>query len=273
MPTTPKLLSVLLLLGSLPFANAATVALNDWTETGRVGNNTFTANGSAGFTELFGGPYVRPVQLDTVNDTGAIATFASPMTLNATTNQLRFSFTVESILATGAGSNNAFRVGFESDRIGTANDSTMHYQFGYGPTNRFDTRFAGASGSNNEYAQGTATPSLNLTGATPLMTGNTSNITVTLTYLSDAGGGNHNYQAEINWDGQIHTNSTIVRSTDTWDKIYVVSDQGNVNVAGDTYTVSNVQVTTIPEPTASALLLVGLGGFFLRRHRGASRMS
>jgi hypothetical protein len=269
MHAAPKLLSALLLLGSLPLAHAATVTLNDWTETGRDLANTFTANGTAGFTEVFSGGYVRS-PTSTVYDSGAIASFASDVTLDATTYQLQFSFTVGSILATGAGSNNMFRVGFENDGASSV-DATVHYQFGYGPPgNRLDARFAGASGSANEYSQGTAFDNdPNVAGATALDTGNTSNITVTLTYLGDAGGGNHDYQAETNWDGIIHSSSTFTRNTDTWDKVYVNMNSPAVNVLDDTYTVSNVQVTTIPEPSAVSLAFAALGGLLLRRRRQA----
>lgn len=246
-----------LLAGSL--VGQFSVNVNAWTETGRVQNNTFTANGSAGFTELFGGPD------EGKNDSGARASFGSPVTLNTTTNQLQFSFTVGDILATGAGigSGAGFRVGFGSST------SVVHYQFGYGdPGNRVDARFGGAD-SNNEYGMGTLFDTGNLPGATALATGNTSDIAVTLTYLSDAGGGNHNYQAVINWDGVTHSSSTFTRETDTWDSIYVLTNRDAINVLDDTYTVSNVQVTAIPEPSTFALLagMGALGLIFLRQRQ------
>lgn len=256
--------SLALLLIASSAASAATVALNNWTETGGDTNNTFTGNGTAGFTETYGTETQSPVRYDS----GAIATFAAPVTLNSTTNQLQFSFTVGNILATGAGSNNIFRVGFERDGADTTNDATIHYHFGYGdPGNRLDARFAGNSISNNEYSAGTAFGTSNMAGATALDTGNTSTITVTLTYLSAAGGENHNYEAQINWDGVILNSSSFIRNTNTWDKIYVNMNSVNVNVAGDHYTVSGVQVTTIPEPTAA--LLGSVGALLLLRRRRA----
>ena len=244
-----------------PSASAATVSLNNWTQTGSDVDNTFTGNGTAGFTELFG------TDTETKYDSGAAATFTAPVTLTTTGDHILFSLTVGSITATGAGSANAFRIGFESDPTGTAADATVHYSFGYGTSGtRRDVRFAGGTG-NNEYSfgaqmgtTGTLTSAIN-----ELATGNTSNITVKLTYLSDAGGGNYNYQADVDWDGETHTSGSFTRATNTWDKVYVNTNSVSLNVLGDTYTVGGASVTTIPEPTAA--LLGGVGALLLLRRR------
>jgi len=243
-------------------ASAATVTLNNWAQTGGDVDNTFTGNGSSGFTELFG------TDTDTKYDSGAVATFTAPVTLTTTGEYIQFSLTVGSITATGAGSANAFRVGFESDPTGTAADATVHYSFGYGaPGTRRDVRFAGGP-NNNEYSFGTqmGTTGTLTSAINELATGNTSNIIVKLTYLSDAGGGVYNYQADVDWDGETHSSGSFTRATNTWDKVYVNTNSLNLNVLNDTYTVSGVSVTNIPEPTAALLGSVG-ALLVLRRRR------
>lgn len=253
--------SLTLVLIAGPAASAATVTLNNWTQTGGDIDNTFTGNGTAGFKELFG------TDTDSRFDSGAVATFSAPVTLTTTGEYIQFNLTVGLITATGAGSANAFRVGFENDPAGTAADATVHYNFGYGPPGtRRDVRFAGGPG-NNEYSFGSQMGSTGtLTSAiNELATGNTSNITVRITYLSDAGSGVYNYQADVNWDGETHSSGSFTRSTNTWDKIYVNTNSNNLNVLRDTYTVSGVSVTNIPEPTAA--LLGSVGALLLLRRR------
>jgi MYXO-CTERM domain-containing protein len=254
--------SIALVLIAGPSASAATVTLNNWAQTGTDINNTFTANGTAGFTELFG------TDTDTNKyDSGAAATFTAPVTLTTTGDYIQFSLTVGSITAAGPGSANAFRVGFENDPSGVDADATVHYSFGYGTSGtRRDVRFAGGP-NNNEYSFGTQMGTTGtLTAAiNELATGNTSNITVKLTYLGDAGGGIYNYQADVDWDGETHTSGSFTRTTNTWDKVYVNTNSVSLNVAGDTYTVNGVSVTNVPEPTAA--LLGGVGALLLLRRR------
>lgn len=249
--TSTKYLALFLLLGAITSAHAASVTTGNWSGDGADVDNTFTANGSAGFTELYG------ADSDAKYDSGASANFTSDVTLDVTNNTLQFSFTVGNITSVG-GSNNAFRVGFRNNDDGTTNDATVHYTFGYGdPGDRTDGRFAGNSGSSNVFSSGTqigATGSVT-SAVNELFTGNTANLTVTLIYLSDAGAGLHNYQAEIDWDGETISSSTFTRNTDTWDGVYVNTNNVNVNIASDTYTVSGASVSVIPEPSSAAALL------------------
>ncbi|MEM6885010.1 MAG: PEP-CTERM sorting domain-containing protein [Verrucomicrobiota bacterium] len=234
-------------------SSAQVVAINNWTESGGDVDNTFTGNGTSGFTELFG--------TDTQSGnyaSGAIATFQSDVTLSV--NQtLSFSLTMDTNQSTG-NANNTVRFGFENDDAGNTFDASVHYIFGWGADGP-DARFAGQLNNNNEYSSGTTFDTeFNVTGANELSTGNTSNITVNLTYLGDAGGGLFNYEADIVWDAGTHsTSASFTRNTNTWDKVYVLTNSNVANVLGDGYTISNAQVQVVPEPSTFALLILGLG--------------
>ncbi|MEM6885012.1 MAG: hypothetical protein AAF571_08265 [Verrucomicrobiota bacterium] len=228
------------------------ILLKDWSEIGKDTDNTFTGNGTDGFSERFGSSAD-----DNSYASGGIAHFTSDVSLDELNHTLRLSFTVHSIKSSKV-ANNAFRVGFRNDDQDTTRDATIHYIFGWGSgdpqLDAPDARFAGASEESNVFSQGTSFDvDSKVDHARPLATGNTCNIVVTLKYLGQAGEGNYRYEADILWnDGEHKTSTSFTRNTNRWDAVYIVTNMDEINVAGDGYTVSDVELTLLSEAPAKS---------------------
>ena len=210
-----------------------------WYPLGGDVDRTFSGLSQTGYTLLYHD------QSDNRGDVGAFTDFDAPVTLDAVSNQtLSFSFKIDD-LTTSTGANNMFRVGFVNNDSDSTYDATVHFVFGYGaPGDKFDVRFAGASGNSNPFSYGIAQDSGSLTGANALFTGNSSSMKVSLTYLEDNGDGTHDYRATILWDGQTHTSGTIIRNTATWDGAYILINNSMFQIAGDGYAISETAVVS-----------------------------
>ncbi|MEM6885009.1 MAG: PEP-CTERM sorting domain-containing protein [Verrucomicrobiota bacterium] len=252
---------LLSLMGLASITNAQIVGLNNWVESGGDADNVFTGNGTAGFSQSV------TTETDGNFAIGAFATFTSDVTLGVN-ESLQMDFTISGITINNAQNNVGFRSGFENDGALPANDGTVHYVMstGGGVIGRF-----GGTDTSNEFSQGTLFDSTNYTGASSIDTGNTANISISLTNLGETGVGTgiFNYSASINWDGIANTNVTpFTRNTDTWDKVYILTNNGGAfGINGEAYTVSGVQVQVVPEPSTFVLLGLGLGALFILRRR------
>ena len=240
-----KTLLMTVLFGGALSLQAAVVPVGVWAGTSGDGDHVITNETGSAFTLLFH---------DDSDGNGAVGLrteFASPVTLDAVTNTtLLMSLKIKDIV-TSYGANNQLRLGFRNDDTGSLNDATMHYVFGYGdPGNRYDTRYAGNSFSSGEYSYGAAFDAVTLSSANAIYTGNECSIRIALTYLGEVGDGtNHNYRAAIRWDGQKQTSVTaFTRNTATWDSAYLVFNNAAIQVEGDGFTATNIEVSVGAEP-------------------------
>ncbi|MEM0966333.1 MAG: Ig-like domain-containing protein [Verrucomicrobiota bacterium] len=208
-----------------------------WYPSGSDIDRTFSNMDQTGFTLVFHD------ESDDRGDVAAVTDFDTPITLDYFDNKtLTFSFSIKDITTT-VGAANLLRVGFRNNDSGSTFDATIHFIFGYGaPGDRRDVRFAGKSNTSHFFTGGPTQDMRSIPEANPLFTGNSSEITLSLTYLSSNGDGTHDYEARIEWDGGSHTSTTITRNTDTWDSAYIQANNPLFQVAGDGFTISDTEI-------------------------------
>ncbi|MGB0371416.1 MAG: Ig-like domain-containing protein [Opitutales bacterium] len=211
--------------------------LGPWTPRGYDVDREFSELSNTGFSLRFSD------DTDGRADIGAVSVFESPITLDSVERSvLSFKFKIDDITSMG-GSNNSLRVGFLNDDIGPDQDATLQASLGYGaPGNRFDARFSGSSDNSNIFKGGTAQDVELMARSTPLYSGGSSVIELTLNYISANEDGSHNYRIVLMWDGYKHESSLITRNTDTWDSVYIQTNSSAVQVGGDGFRVSEAEL-------------------------------
>ncbi|MGB0371421.1 MAG: hypothetical protein ACPGN3_08720 [Opitutales bacterium] len=257
------LTSTLIAAAGIASAQSTTpVSIGTWAEIGNQSNTTYGATGSTGYALSFTGT--------DGGASGGQSQFDSGVTLSDG-QSLVASYTVSNIVfADSSTQSMAFRAGFEYN-TGSALESKLHYMFHTGSS---QTNFRiGGDESGTIFSRGSILENVgNLSGANPLVTGNTSEFELTLTLIgqNSVDPTIFDYQASVERDGVSLTSSTFTRNTNTWTSLYIYENDSDLGVDGDSFTISDVSVavTAIPEASHGAFLIsLASVGFIAYRRR------
>ncbi|MEM0964770.1 MAG: hypothetical protein AAGJ81_01295 [Verrucomicrobiota bacterium] len=178
---------------------------------------------------------------DSRSDIGMRTSFG-PVTLREG-EKLRMSFRLEGV-KTSIGFNNSFRFGFRSEE---GNGSTAHASLGYGtPGFRTDSRFGGLGDSRNQFGMGEPFSSVPLGGVSEtVFTGREPEIALELELLGKHEEGGEEYQMTLTWDGQTNRSDKFVRFTNRWDSAYILTNNEELQISGDGYTVADFSIELV----------------------------